>query len=679
MGRASQKQRCPQRFTAISASTRLPYDTGSHRLFIEDEEDAPQPQVVRRVKRARPAPKTRVETGNSAADLQYGICELVVSAPCHVYGEEYREWQLAVELVQGPADAEACLLTVTASMDSKAAMPELQVRDRKTPARLAPPSGCVMRRRPCGDLPRVLVFLQALLAVPKRATAQSFIRLLDSKRLRLSLQPCEGVAELMEHAAESLTHAAEPQHRPKQDTLTALTAQPLPQVLFSHMLAPPQAAGTPAARSSPAVLPAAEAVGEDAVRLVLHQGADVVSLCPRQPGVAPPATLNHAPVVPGLVITDSVPWESARVLSSRTSAMLLLSTLDTTAQTDSDSDSDSEPLQTATQSDIQQDAQPVVLVPGGEDALWSLVIQLHGPLLPDAAAGADAAQAAAGAAADAASVDAATEDQGGASVSVGVSEDSEKGDMCDPAEDEDRSPMYDDLLRVLRWLLPHRFKDPDAPATPPTMPPAAQPASPPASPRAPLSPRLGGAGSPTRAGAAGGSGFSASALYNLVKPTGKEPQYTNPVPELLPVLRQYQRRGVAWMLQRERGTQPPHTPIPTTKPTTTTAQADGPVPAAAPRRSRKGEPVRVGAGPRVVTDGGDSSFAPGSRDETGVTLDQIRPHLLHPLWRRFVTLGRVSVYVNPFSGKLVYEVRLYTLAQLQTNTHTHTNTNIHAR
>lgn len=46
-------------------------------------------------------------------------------------------------------------------------------------------------------------------------------------------------------------------------------------------------------------------------------------------------------------------------------------------------------------------------------------------------------------------------------------------------------------------------------------------------------------------------GFDAADLYSAVKPKGNEPMLLSTPPELLPTLRPYQRRAVAWMLGRE--------------------------------------------------------------------------------------------------------------------------------
>lgn len=44
----------------------------------------------------------------------------------------------------------------------------------------------------------------------------------------------------------------------------------------------------------------------------------------------------------------------------------------------------------------------------------------------------------------------------------------------------------------------------------------------------------------------------AAEIYAAVKPSGTEPEWEGPLPQLRPVLRPYQRRAVHWMVQRER-------------------------------------------------------------------------------------------------------------------------------
>lgn len=44
----------------------------------------------------------------------------------------------------------------------------------------------------------------------------------------------------------------------------------------------------------------------------------------------------------------------------------------------------------------------------------------------------------------------------------------------------------------------------------------------------------------------------AAEIYAAVKPSGCEAEWTGPLPQLLPMLRPYQRRAVHWMVSRER-------------------------------------------------------------------------------------------------------------------------------
>ena len=47
--------------------------------------------------------------------------------------------------------------------------------------------------------------------------------------------------------------------------------------------------------------------------------------------------------------------------------------------------------------------------------------------------------------------------------------------------------------------------------------------------------------------------FDAAELYTAVKPSGREPELQQDLPQLNPVLRSYQRRAAAWMVAREKG------------------------------------------------------------------------------------------------------------------------------
>lgn len=51
----------------------------------------------------------------------------------------------------------------------------------------------------------------------------------------------------------------------------------------------------------------------------------------------------------------------------------------------------------------------------------------------------------------------------------------------------------------------------------------------------------------------------ATEVYAAIRPDGTEAAWLAPIPELRPTLRPYQSRALAWMVQRERGAQVPHT------------------------------------------------------------------------------------------------------------------------
>lgn len=109
--------------------------------------------------------------------------------------------------------------------------------------------------------------------------------------------------------------------------------------------------------------------------------------------------------------------------------------------------------------------------------------------------------------------------------------------------------------------------------------------------------------------------FEASQLYTAIKPRGDEPQFTADPPELRPLLRPYQRRAVAWMLQRERCP-----------------------PALANVEQVQGSPAPQGGQ-------FDQGGVPGEGGESGGAV-------LHPLWRRVVTLDGDCFYFNPYTGGL---------------------------
>ena len=69
----------------------------------------------------------------------------------------------------------------------------------------------------------------------------------------------------------------------------------------------------------------------------------------------------------------------------------------------------------------------------------------------------------------------------------------------------------------------------------------------PHSPRSPRTPRSPGAATDLEEAEA-----DAAEIYAAVKPSGSEPEWTGPLPQLQPTLRPYQRRAVHWMVTRER-------------------------------------------------------------------------------------------------------------------------------
>ena len=67
---------------------------------------------------------------------------------------------------------------------------------------------------------------------------------------------------------------------------------------------------------------------------------------------------------------------------------------------------------------------------------------------------------------------------------------------------------------------------------------------------------------PGTAGAVEGAEADAAEIYAAVKPSGREPQWRDPLPQLRPELRPYQRRAVHWMVQMEQQQVRQHLPMP---------------------------------------------------------------------------------------------------------------------
>eukprot|EP00983_Pelagomonas_calceolata_P007518 245078-Pelagomonas_calceolata.AAC.2 len=140
------------------------------------------------------------------------------------------------------------------------------------------------------------------------------------------------------------------------------------------------------------------------------------------------------------------------------------------------------------------------------------------------------------------------------------------------AEDASRREWQSDMLYVLGWLLPHT----------------------------PLCKAQG-----RMQGVAAADELDVAQVYAAVKPSGAEPLVVHDPPELRPCLRVYQRKAVAWMLQRE------HAPG---------------------FNSQQQQQQQQGLG---------SSEPP-----------------LHPLFRRVNTLGgRPPFFVNPYTGHVLHRVR----------------------
>ncbi|GLI64470.1 hypothetical protein VaNZ11_007743 [Volvox africanus] len=221
------------------------------------------------------------------------------------------------------------------------------------------------------------------------------------------------------------------------------------------------------------------------------------------------------------------------------------------------------------------------------------------------------------------------------------------------------------LLDVLGWLLPHilvdgaKVKQPASPLEPPLpgVPLEAVPAPEGAGPpmlnggaavsmeqsliRSPGKPAYSNgitgrtATLPTQimspgSAATAGQGFDPGWLYSAVKPAGGEPQWLDDPVELRPQLRPYQRRAVAWMLQRER----------------------------APKEEGGGVGTELDGAGGGLTAGRLQGRAMDRREAVAVGPPGFRSALLHPLWRRLYTLpgsAAEALYVNAYTGALASE------------------------
>ncbi|GIL56939.1 hypothetical protein Vafri_12224 [Volvox africanus] len=130
--------------------------------------------------------------------------------------------------------------------------------------------------------------------------------------------------------------------------------------------------------------------------------------------------------------------------------------------------------------------------------------------------------------------------------------------------------------------------------------------------------------------AAAGQGFDPGWLYGAVKPAGGAPQWLDDPLELRPRLRPYQRRAVAWMLQRER----------------------------APRDEGGRVGTELGGAGDGITAGRLQGRATDRPEAAAVEPQGFRSASLHPLWRRLYTLpgsATEALYVNAYTGALASE------------------------
>lgn len=212
-------------------------------------------------------------------------------------------------------------------------------------------------------------------------------------------------------------------------------------------------------------------------------------------------------------------------------------------------------------------------------------------------------------------------------------------------QDPARRPWQAALLAVTAWLVPH-WGAAGGPAAAPglggdgcgggaeaeSLPGAAltEVAGPSSSSAAALGapPAAGGDGEAAPPGGGAAREFDAGVLYEWAKPSGGEarvPLGATP-PELLPTLRPYQARAVAWMLQRERAPAQPGLAL--------LCGADS------------------GSGSSSESDSVRGSDDTGAGSPQGTRAGSHRSPL-HPLWRCVRALPggwRGRFYINPFSG-----------------------------
>ncbi len=191
-----------------------------------------------------------------------------------------------------------------------------------------------------------------------------------------------------------------------------------------------------------------------------------------------------------------------------------------------------------------------------------------------------------------------------------------------------RDPRSHGPMRFYFTCLQQNGTAPEAPRSPRT----------PRSPSTPRSPRSPGAATNLEEAEA-----DAAEIYAAVKPSGREPEWAGPLPQLQPTLRPYQRRAVHWMVSRERQQvlhrdvlRSWHVPVQFKR----TEQLYFPV----------GHSVYV---PLLKCVSQTACWqAYGLLDCALTTQVEEGKTALHPLWRKAMAMDGRAIWVNPFSGRL---------------------------